>query len=698
MKHNFKKSLAAIFLATVLLLLFGRQTQGQNINTIAGNGTAGYNGDNQAATVAELSTPGDVAVDDSGNVYISDEVNQRIRKVIASTGIIITIAGNGTPGYMGDNGAATAAEINTPYGIAIDDSGNVYFADGSNQVVRKIATSTGIITTVAGNNALGAGYNGDNIAATAAELYQPSGIAIDDSGNIFIADFRNQRIREVRAATKIITTIAGNGTMGFAGDGSAATSAEIWYPGGVALDDSDNVYIADAANDRIRKVSAKTRIISTIAGNGVNAPNSGAYSGDNGPAIDASMFWCVRLAVDDSANVIICDEYNERIRKVTAATGIITTIAGTGFGQGSLNGGYNGDNIPATSAELWAPGGVAVDNCGNVYIADDYNERVREVASSGTHSISVSPDSLSICSGGSDTLKASGAGTYTWSPATGLSTTTGSEVIVNPTITTTYTITGGNSACAAIKTVVVTVTSAPPLNILPLDTSFCSGQSATLYVSGGGSDFIWKPTVGLRDSTATGDSVLASPTSTTTYSVTGINPGGCASDGSDIVTIVPSPNKPKFMQVGDTLMSSSQHDNQWYRNDTLLINDTSQNLTITIPGEYWVIVNNEANGCSTSSDSANVKLAGIGQINNITNQLSIYPNPFSNNVFININSSGGDIKDWNLQITDVLGRTVYNKSSLNYNNDIDLSSLENGVYFITAINKTGKTVVPVIKQ
>ncbi len=227
---------------------------------------------------------------------------------------------------------------------------------------------------------------------------------------------------------------------------------------------------------------------------------------------------------------------------------------------------------------------------------------------------------------------------------------------------------------------------------------FADGQSATLYVRGGGSDFIWIPATGLSDSTATSDSVSANPTLTTTYMVTGIDSGGCAATGSAVVTVIPSPNKPTFTQVVDTLISSSHFDNQWYRNDTLLLNDTSQKLTITIPGEYRVVVNNEANGCSTSSDSANVKLAGIAQISTISNQLSIYPNPFNNNIFIKINSSVAEVNDWNLQITDVLGRMVFCKSSLNYSNEIDLSNSSGGVYFIIVINKTGRAAVPVIKQ
>jgi N-acetylneuraminic acid mutarotase/PKD repeat protein len=313
--------------------------------------------------------------------------------------------------------------------------------------------------------------------------------------------------------------------------------------------------------------------------------------------------------------------------------------------------------------------------------------------------VSVSPSYDSIACGESVTLNVTTSGTtYTWSPSTGLSTTTGSSVIASPQTNIVYTITGASSGgCSLTGYDTVIVSSALPFNILPLDTAFCSSQSAILYVSGGGSEFAWTPTSGITDSTLSGDSVTVSPTATTTYTVTGLNPGGCATSGTDMVTIIPSPGTPTFTQVGDTLSSSSANDNQWYRNDTLLKNDTSQDLVINIPGEYYVIVTNEVNGCSTSSNSADVKLAGIGQLSVISNQLSIYPNPFNNDVFIKINSSAQDVKDWNLQVTDELGRTVFSRLSLDYSNDIDLSNLPGGVYFITVINKTGRAVVPMIK-
>jgi hypothetical protein len=307
--------------------------------------------------------------------------------------------------------------------------------------------------------------------------------------------------------------------------------------------------------------------------------------------------------------------------------------------------------------------------------------------------------SLPACSGQSVTLSISGGGSnFTWSPSTGLSAASGSSVMATPSGTTTYTVSGTNSGgCSSSGTYIDTIIPDPPFNILPLDTSFCSSQSATLYVNGSGSDFIWTPISGITDSTLSGDSITVSPTVTTTYTVTGINTNNCASSGTDVVTVIPSPGTPTFTQEGDTLISSSVNDNQWYRNDTLLKDDTSQYLITHTPGEYYVVVTNEVNGCSTSSDSMQIR-TGIDQVSVIGNQVSIYPNPFNNNVGIKINTSAGDISDWNLQVIDMLGRTIYNKLSLNYDNEIDLSNLSNGVYFLTVINQTGQATFPVVKQ
>lgn len=284
----------------------------------------------------------------------------------ANAQIISSIAGNGTFGYSGDGGSATLAMINRPSGVAVAPNGDIYFSDGSNNRVRKVTIATGIITTVAGNGT--ATYAGDGGAATSASIARPSAIALDASGNIYIADDDNNRIRKVTVSTGLISTVAGNGTATFAGDGGQAIAASISGPSGVIVDASNNIYICDRGNGRIRKVSSFNGTISTIAGTGSTSP-----SGDGGQASLASFGELGNLTRDAVGNFIIVERY--RIRKITIATGIITTVAGGGTGAPA----NDGDGGLATLA-IMAPNGVAVDALGNLYICDGGNNRIRKVS------------------------------------------------------------------------------------------------------------------------------------------------------------------------------------------------------------------------------------------------------------------------------------------------------------------------------
>ena len=349
------------------------------ITTIAGNGTQGLTGDGGAATSAELDDPQGVAVDSSGNIYIGNYFGQCIRKVTAATGIITTIAGNttagacnGTSGHTGDGGQATSAKLSFPEKVAVDSSGNIYIADYFNNCIRKVTAATGIMSTVAGHTTAGAcddtsGHTGDTGAATSAKLNSPSGVTLDSFGNIYITDSGNNCIRKVMASTNIITTVAGNTTAGacnasagaYSGDGGQATSATLNGPGSVAVDSSGDIYIADGGNNRIRKVTAATGIISTVAGSGgFGCCGTGGYSGDYGPATSARLNTPGDIALDSYGNLYIADMSNQVIRKVTAS-GTICTVAGNGYGAGGT-GAYSGDNGPATKAELYFPGSVAI--------------------------------------------------------------------------------------------------------------------------------------------------------------------------------------------------------------------------------------------------------------------------------------------------------------------------------------------------
>ena len=344
------------------------------ITTMAGNGSWVFSGDGGAATNASLAPLG-VSVDASGNLYIADSGNSRIRKVNPS-GIITTVAGNGIWNFSGDDGAATNASLYYPAGVSVDTSGDLFIADEWNNCIRKVDTNS-IITTVAGNvNCDNCGYSGDGGLAINASLGGPSCVAMDTSGNLFIADSENCRVRKVNPSG-IITTVAGNGVFGdYSGDGGAATNASLYYPVGVAVDASGNLFIADKNSNRILKV-APNGIITTAAGDGPSGPFTGNYSGDGGAATNASLHAPAGVAVDAFGNLFIADEDNNRIRKVDT-NGIITTVAGNGPSGGP--GSYSGDGGAATNANLYAPAGVAVDASGNLYIADSGNNRIREVA------------------------------------------------------------------------------------------------------------------------------------------------------------------------------------------------------------------------------------------------------------------------------------------------------------------------------
>ena len=334
------------------------------IETAAGDGLWGYSGDGGPATEARLGWSNGVAVDAAGNLYISDNNHNVVRRVNAD-GIIETVAGNGSKGYSGDGGPAAEAQLNWPTGLTVDDRGNLYIVDCSNNRVRKVSPD-GIITTVAGDGTWG--YGGDDGPATQAQLGldYPFGLAVDSAGNLYIADLGNQRIRKVDPAG-IITTVAGNGTRGYSGDGGPAVEARLFDPYDIATDREGNLYIADNWNCRIRKVD-RSGVITTVAGDGIKG-----NSGDGGPAVQARFSYPVGVSVDENGNIYILDQDFACIRKVDTS-GIITTIAGNGTS------GYSGDGGPAAKAQLKWPSGIAVDPAGAVYIADSSNYRIRRVA------------------------------------------------------------------------------------------------------------------------------------------------------------------------------------------------------------------------------------------------------------------------------------------------------------------------------
>ena len=362
-----RRSCPALILAALSAAVAGAQSAGDlTITTVAGGGSS--LGDGGAATAAQLNNPRGIAVDGAGNLYIADTWNNRIRKV-DTAGVITTVAGSGTNGFSGDGGAATSARLNYPYGVTPDGAGNLYIADSRNNRIRKVDTA-GVITTVAGSSTTGA-FSGDGGAATTARLNLPDSVVLDALGNLYIADRVNHRIRKVDTAG-VITTVAGSSTTGaFGGDGGAATAARLYDPSSVALDALGNLYITDKDNRRIRKVDT-AGVITTVAGTGAFGS-----SGDGGAATAARLSTPIGVAVDWAGNLFIADEDGHRIRKVDTA-GNISTVAGS-----STTGAFSGDGGAATAARLNEPEGVALDRLGNLYIADTSNNRIRKVVGAG---------------------------------------------------------------------------------------------------------------------------------------------------------------------------------------------------------------------------------------------------------------------------------------------------------------------------
>jgi trimeric autotransporter adhesin len=347
-----------ILLVTAFLFSGTANAQGKKIKTIAGTGIGAFSGDGSASTGAELHAPISVAVDPTGNVYICDRLNNRIRKIFTS-GVIVTIAGNGGLGNSGDGSIGTSAEVR-PYGMTLDNSNNVYIADAAYHRIRKVNAS-GIISTFGGTGVLGS--TGDGGPVSAATFITPCGMTFDTAGNMYICDGMANVVRKVNKAG-IISRFAGNDTAGFAGDMGLAIEARVDSPYSVAADRKGNVYISDMINNRIRKVDAMG-IISTYAGTGTHG-----YAGDGGMAVMAELNRPAGLATDTLGNLYFADADNDVIRKIDT-DGVITTVVGNGTP------GFGGDLGSVDGCNLHTPFGVAIDKYGEIFIADANNQRIR---------------------------------------------------------------------------------------------------------------------------------------------------------------------------------------------------------------------------------------------------------------------------------------------------------------------------------
>lgn len=479
------KQLHTLFAFSVLLA--GLSTSAQTINTISGTGTPGFSGDNGPATSAQVNLPSSICRDIFGNVYIADQGNHRVRR-IDQDGIITTVAGTGTAGYSGDGGAALSAQINRPSGIAVDELGNVYFSDQLNQRVRRI-DADGNINTVAGTGTAGAA--GDGGPSLEAQFNFPWGLFLHGT-DLYIADRSNDRIRKLDLDAGILSTVAGNGLMGAQGDGGPATAARLNRPIAVCVDAQNIMYIADENNERIRRVDLNTGIITTSAGTG-----TAGFQGDGGQATAARLNKPSGVAVDLAGNLYIGDRFNQRIRRV-GTNGVISTIAGTG----SI--GFLGDGGPATSARLNYPRELFSDGSGNIYFADTDNNRIRKITYCllPTVPTAASSASATVCPGDEVTLsittgQLNAATNWQWStgacgqePAG-----TGASITVSPLQTTTYFVRGEGDcvtpyACASVTVNVleeVSFTEFPELFcVTNLPVALFGGQPAGGVYSGPG--------------------------------------------------------------------------------------------------------------------------------------------------------------------------------------------------------------------
>ena len=344
-------------------VIFPRVSPDSVITTVVGTGEAGYTGDGGTATEATLRQPRDTAVGPDDSVYITDTLNNVVRRV-APDGIISTFAGTGEEGYGGDGGPATAAQLHWPHDVTVDDAGNVYVADSNNQRIRMIDTA-GTITTIVGNGE--SGYNGDGIPATEASMRFPKSIALY-GGSLYFADSLNSRIRAVDMSTGLISTVAGNGERGYGGDDGPALEAMFNIPQRIAIDDLGNLYVADTRNNRIRFIDMATGLIRTVVGTGEDS-----YTGDEGLAVDATISTPRGIALGGQNNLYIADSGNHAIRRVNLGNGNIYTVVGTG------EPGYEGDGGPSGDADVDGPRGLSVTPDGSLIVADTKNNVIRLV-------------------------------------------------------------------------------------------------------------------------------------------------------------------------------------------------------------------------------------------------------------------------------------------------------------------------------
>ena len=574
-----------------------------------------YGGDGGLATSAYLAYPFGVALDTADNIYVADNLNNVIRKITVSTGIITTVAGDGTffPSmwpFCGDGGPATSAQLNSPWDVAVDRAGNLYIADMGNNVVRKVDAVTGIITTVAGNGT--AGYTGNGGQATSASLNGPNGITVDAAGNLYITDDYNSVIRKVTKSTGIITTIAGNGTAGFSGDNALATAAQLNDPSlKIAFDANGDFYIADDGNSRIRKVTVSSGIITTIAGNG-----GLGYTGDNGPATAATLNGPEGVGVDALGNIYITDE-NNVIRKINGPGGSAPATPGAITGNTSACSGTSNTYIitpviGATSYTWTLPNGwsgTSTTNSINVTCSSSGTISVTAnnmfgSSSAQTLAVTVTTVNTGVTQAGSTlTANAAGAG-YQWMDCNGNISLSGqTSQGFTATVSGSYAVAVTQNGCTDTSACYpVYILGPPPMPALIYgNTAVCHGSGNLYYVApvSGATSYTWTLPGGWTGTSIT-DSINAVANSSGIVSVTANNVSGSSAPQTVYVTV--NTVDVSVTQAGAMLTANAAGAAYQWMNcngNTPLPGQTYQSFTATNPGSYAVVVTQ--NGCTNTS-------------------------------------------------------------------------------------------------
>ncbi len=578
------------------------------ITTIAGNGTNGDTGDGGAATAATLAGIGSLVTDAAGNVYMADGYNNVIRK-ISTSGTITRYAGNAAGGYSGDGGPATAAGLYAG-GLAMDAAGNLYIADYTNNRVRKVSTS-GIISTYAGNGT--SGFSGDGGAATAAKLNNPGALAVDASNNLFIADNTNVRIRKV-SPSGVITTYCGTGTSGYTGDGGAATAANITASCSMATDASGNLYLLDNTNARVRKVST-SGTITTFAGVG-----TAGFSGDGGAASSAMLNRPSGITVSVAGDLYISDQYNNRVRKINSS-GIISSVAGTGTS------GFSGDGGSATAAMLNLPTSIATNAGGDIFIGEYSNYRIRKVTA-GTPSLPAITGATSVCLSSTTTLADSISG-GTWSSANSsiASVSTGGVVRGNSVGTTTISYTVSNTCGSSTVVKSMSVISTPYAGVLSGPTTVCVGSTITIADSGatGGSWSSSNTTVASVNSSGVVSGITAG-TATISYIVS--TSCGTAS-ATKTITVSPATRVSAIagsssVCVGSSIiLNDSVSGGTWTSSSTSLATVTSGGVVWGVSAGAVAITYTLTTSCGTAAAVKTLSVTGAPSVPAITGASSV---------------------------------------------------------------------------